>query len=201
MEGIGDTIADRDGAVDERGERMRATMTQDSNGYRLRQARPEEARAIADLIRSSKAAAMPWLAVPHTAEEDRNWVASVLLPEQDVWLVTTAAGNSTEGNPTAADQTEGDRIVGVLALTPGHLEQLYIATDHQGAGVGRILLDHAKRLHPRGLELWAFQRNARARRFYEAAGFVPAQFTDGAATEEREPDVRYVWRQAEHPVA
>jgi hypothetical protein len=38
-----------------------------------------------------------------------------------------------------------------------------------------------------------FQRNARARRFYERAGFVLAELTDGAGTEEREPDARYVW--------
>ena len=151
-----------------------------SGGSRLRRALPEDAVAIADLMRSSKAVAMPWLRVPHTAEEDRNWVATVLLPEHDVWLAT-----------------DEDAITGVVALTPGHLEQLYVATDRQGAGVGRLLLDHAKRLHPGGLELWVFQRNARARRFYENAGFVLAEVTDGETTEEREPDARYVWRPAE----
>jgi len=142
----------------------------------LRRARPDDADTIAHLIRSSKGAAMPWLAVPHSAEEDRNWVATVLLPEQDVWLAT-----------------DGDTVAGVLALTPGHLNQLYVATDRQGRGVCRLLLDHAKRLQPDGLQLWAFQRNTRARRFYENAGFAPAELTDGAATEEREPDVRYEW--------
>ncbi|WP_205781322.1 GNAT family N-acetyltransferase [Planctomonas deserti] len=152
------------------------TTTPRAGDLALRRALPADARAIADLIRSAKATAMPWLAVPHTAEEDRNWVATVLLPEQDVWLAT-----------------RGDVLAGVAALTPGHLEQLYVATEHQGAGVGRLLLDHAKRLHPGGLQLWVFQRNARARRFYETAGFVLAEVTDGAATEEREPDARYEW--------
>jgi len=30
------------------------------------------------------------------------------------------------------------------------------------------------------LELWCFQANERARRFYEARGFRPIRFTDGA---------------------
>jgi GNAT superfamily N-acetyltransferase len=164
-------------------------MNDHSSTITLRSARPEDADAIADLMRSSKAAAMPWLAVPHTAEEDRNWVATVLLPEQDVWLATVDDG--------AGNGSPAERIAGVLALTPGHLEQLYVATDRQGAGVGRLLVDHGKRLHPAGLELWVFQRNARARRFYENAGFVLAELTDGAATEEREPDARYVWKPTE----
>jgi ribosomal protein S18 acetylase RimI-like enzyme len=171
-------------------------MTEQPSAIALRRARPEDATAIADLIRSSKRTAMPWLRVPHTAEEDRNWVATVLLPEQDVWLATN--GKPTNSGASATDTSTTTTaathpIVGVLALTPGHLEQLYVATDQQGAGVGRLLVEHAKRLHPRGLELWVFQRNGRARRFYESAGFVLAELTDGATTEEREPDARYVW--------
>jgi len=45
---------------------------------------------------------------------------------------------------------------------------------------------------PAGCRLWAFQRNQRARVFYEHRGFVAAEFTDGAGNEEREPDMRYV---------
>jgi putative acetyltransferase len=176
-------------------------MTDLQSRFALRRARPEDAVAIADLMRSSKSIAMPWLAVPHTAEEDRNWVASVLLPEQDVWLAIPADGHGENGIPAdgnaETNEDPGNGIAGVLALTPGHLEQLYIATDRQGAGIGRLLVDHAKRLHPGGLELWVFQRNARARRFYEAAGFVLAELTDGATTDEREPDARYVWRPVE----
>jgi hypothetical protein len=43
------------------------------------------------------------------------------------------------------------------------------------------------------LELWCFQANSRARRFYEARGFHAILFTDGAGNEERTPDVRYRW--------
>jgi putative acetyltransferase len=44
-----------------------------------------------------------------------------------------------------------------------------------------------------GLRLWAFQRNAPARRFYEARGFIAKKFTDGATNMEREADVLYQW--------
>ncbi|MBB4373583.1 GNAT superfamily N-acetyltransferase [Bradyrhizobium sp. cir1] len=62
----------------------------------------------------------------------------------------------------------------------------------QGRGVGTELLDIAKRACDR-LELWTFQRNALARRFYETRGFALVEQTDGARNEEKEPDVRYLW--------
>jgi hypothetical protein len=42
-------------------------------------------------------------------------------------------------------------------------------------------------------ELWCFQANDRARRFYEARGFRAIRFTDGAQNEEQMPDIRYRW--------
>jgi hypothetical protein len=36
--------------------------------------------------------------------------------------------------------------------------------------------------------------DARARRFYEARGFVASEFTDGLRNEESQPDVLYTWR-------
>ena len=89
---------------------------------------------------------------------------------------------------------ENGVVIGYAALAPGWLEHLYVHPDYQGVGVGRRLLDFAKDRQPQGLELWAFAKNVRARRFYEAAGFVLIEETDGAGNEEREPDVRYRWR-------
>jgi hypothetical protein len=43
------------------------------------------------------------------------------------------------------------------------------------------------------LQLWTFQRNLGARRFYEARGFELVEGTDGARNEEKEPDARYLW--------
>jgi len=76
------------------------------------------------------------------------------------------------------------------------LEQLYVAPEAQGSGVGRALLDAAKEASPGGLLLHVFTRNVRARRFYEAAGFVLTEQGDGRGNEEREPDCTYAWSAA-----
>jgi hypothetical protein len=45
----------------------------------------------------------------------------------------------------------------------------------------------AKELRPDGLTLWTFQCNARARRFYEARGFVASEFTMDPVTKTANP--------------
>jgi GNAT superfamily N-acetyltransferase len=77
------------------------------------------------------------------------------------------------------------------AADAAEVANVYIASRR---GVGDAMLAHAKRLRPAGLELWAFQRNAPARRFYETRGFVAKKFTDGATNMEREADVLYEWK-------
>ena len=144
----------------------------------IRAARPADAPAIARLIRQSKADAMPWLAVPHTLDEDDGWVAGVLLPRYDVRV--------------AASGADDDVLLGVIALSPGWIEHLYIATSQQGRGWGSRMLRLAQTETTEPLQLWAFQRNTRARDFYERRGFVEVRRTDGD-NEEREPDVLYRW--------
>ena len=78
-------------------------------------------------------------------------------------------------------------------LIGDEVEQFYVAPEYQRCGVGDAMLAHAKHLRPAGLRLFTFQRNAPARRFYEARGFVAKEFTDGATNMEREPDVLYQW--------
>jgi putative acetyltransferase len=60
-------------------------------------------------------------------------------------------------------------------------------------GAGTQLIDAAKASGIGALELWCFQANERARRFYEARGFHAIRFTDGAQNEEHMPDIRYRW--------
>jgi GNAT superfamily N-acetyltransferase len=83
-------------------------------------------------------------------------------------------------------------LSGIIAFREGWVEQLYVLPAAQGRGVGTELLDVAKRASDQ-LELWTFERNAPARRFYEARGFALVEQTDGARNEEREPDARYLW--------
>ncbi|OAE97507.1 acetyltransferase [Bradyrhizobium centrolobii] len=119
--------------------------------------------------------AMPWLVGLHTPDEDRWFYRERVFATCRVWGCF-----------------DGDVLSGIIAFREGWIEQLYVLPAAQGRGAGTELLDVAKRACKR-LELWTFQRNARARRFYEARGFTLVEQTDGARNEEREPDARYVW--------
>ena len=130
-----------------------------------------DADAVAQLHRLSVRTAMPWLPDLHTPEEDRSFFAEELRISRG-WVVEEA----------------GD-LAGFAVLRDGWLRHLYVDPAHQGQGIGSALLDAALSASP-VLQLWAFQRNTRAREFYRARGFVEVEWTDGAGNEEREPDVR-----------
>lgn len=132
------------------------------------------ARTIADSRRSAGALIPPPV---HSISEDRAWVRRVVLVEQEVWVVDHGASG----------------IVGVLALSRGWIEQLYVLADFAGCGIGSALVAVAKQRHPTGLQLWTFASNSRARRFYAHHGFIVAEETDGSGNEERSPDVRMTW--------
>lgn len=85
-------------------------------------------------------------------------------------------------------------ILGFIILGDAMVEHLYIEPAMTGRGIGRALLDHAKRRRPAGFSLWTFQQNDRARRFYERQGMRVIRLTDGEANEEKTPDVLYRWR-------
>jgi GNAT superfamily N-acetyltransferase len=143
----------------------------------LRQARPEDATAIAALHLAARRQAMPYLPDLHSDAEVRYWMSDSLLPNAEVWVAEIAG-----------------RAIGYLALVGDSLDHLYVAPLHQGRGVGSLLLAKAKALRPAGLRLFAFQRNHRARAFYEARGFALVRLSDGASNEEKEPDVLYEWK-------
>jgi GNAT superfamily N-acetyltransferase len=92
---------------------------------------------------------------------------------------------------------EGEAYIlgrGVAILSGDRLSHLYVHPDAIGTGIGHALFEHVKTLRPDGFDFWVFQQNDRARRFYEAHGAVPVEFTDGSGNEEKTPDVRYEWR-------
>jgi ribosomal protein S18 acetylase RimI-like enzyme len=83
-------------------------------------------------------------------------------------------------------------VAGLIALQPGHIDQLCVHIPWQRTGIGTRLLEHARALHPSGLRLFTFQRNATARGFYEKHGFRVVAFGISPAPE-NEPDVEYRW--------
>ncbi|WP_405749436.1 GNAT family N-acetyltransferase [Streptomyces sp. NBC_01411] len=143
----------------------------------LRRAEDSDALAAADVWLRSYAAALPGVRCVHDAADVRDWFARVLVPQYETWVAVT-----------------GGSVVGVLVLNGGELKQLYLDPEWRGRGLGDRFMSLAKRQQPDGLTLWTFQVNTPARRFYQRHGFAEVERTDGGRNEEREPDVRYVWR-------
>lgn len=141
----------------------------------VRPAVPEDAAAVAEVqLASRRAAAMsPGI---HTDDEVRAWLAARLL-QDEVWVA----------------EVDG-LVVGYARFTETWLDDLYVLPAHAGAGVGSALLDVVKALRPRGFGLWVFEVNEPARAFYLRRGLVERERTDGSANEEREPDIKMVWR-------
>ena len=145
----------------------------------VRRATLGDADAVADIHLRSFGATYDF-PLAHSDDEVREWVRTRLIPTMETWVAVDVAEDGTE------------QVVGMMALAPGWLEQLYVDPGRLGEGIGRMLLELAKQLQP-NLLLWTFQVNERARRFYERNGFEPVQMTDGAGNQERQPDVQYIW--------
>ena len=65
-------------------------------------------------------------------------------------------------------------MAGFVTVDPKtmYLDQIVVAPEHWGSPVALALLDEAKRISPRGLDLLVNKDNARAIRFYEKHGFA-----------------------------
>ena len=141
--------------------------------FTLRRAAASDADEIANVYYASFRL-LTFLPMFHTIEEYRWFVSNVTLKECEVTVVEDESG-----------------IVAFLARRGEEVRLLYTRPDRIGMGAGTQLIDAAKASGVSGLELWCFQANERARRFYEARGFYAIRFTDGADNEEQMPDIRY----------
>ena len=144
----------------------------------LRRAEPDDAAAVAAVF-SPSFRLLTFLPNLHTVEEDRRFITDVILKDCAVSVAELAG-----------------RIVAFLARDGEEVRLLYTHPDFIGRGAGGRLLEAAKQEDVQSLELWCFQANTAARRFYEAHGFKPIAFTDGTGNEEKTPDVRYRWERA-----
>jgi GNAT superfamily N-acetyltransferase len=141
----------------------------------LRRATTSDAAAIADVLTAARAA-QPWFPPLHSADETHSFVRDRLLPDHDTWVVE-----------------KNGRVVAFAAIHGDLLGHLFVHPDAQRSGIGTALLEHTQRLLPDGYSLWTHQASE-ACAFYEARGLVAVEFTDGATTMEKLPDVRYEWR-------
>jgi GNAT superfamily N-acetyltransferase len=141
----------------------------------IRRARAEDVDAIARLYERSYAT-LTFLPTLHTLEEYLGWFGA-RVAEDEVWVYD-----------------ENGAVLGFASLEWDRFGYLYVEPEAIGRGIGTALFEHAKTRRPDGFTFWVFQRNERARRFYERLGARPVRFTDGAGNEERTPDVQYEWR-------
>ena len=137
----------------------------------------------ARVFRTSFDQALPTLRGLHTPEEDRAFFRGHLFATCEMWGVFA-----------------GGAMTGFIAFREGWIDQLYVLAGAQGQGVGTSLLKIAQDAFDH-LQLWTFQRNANARRFYEARGFGLIRKTDGSDNEEKEPDALYLWRRDGEPLS
>ncbi|MEQ9316168.1 MAG: GNAT family N-acetyltransferase [Henriciella sp.] len=144
----------------------------------IRPARSDEGALIAAISREARVRAMPWLAVRHSKRQDIDYFTHTVLAEQAVLIAEDA----------------GERA-GFAAVGGPWLNHLYVAPRHWRSGIGTALLKKVQANHDQ-LELWTFQQNEGARRFYARHGFREVEYSDGHRNEEHEPDVRMVWQRA-----
>jgi ribosomal protein S18 acetylase RimI-like enzyme len=147
--------------------------------FTVAEAQPEDAAAIATVHLTSRQQAMPCLQRAHTDDETRDYFARVVGDRRQAWWVVRYQG----------------QVAAYMLIDGEDLDHLYVSPCWQGRGFGSALLDRAKALSPDRLVLRTFQRNEKARAFYEARGFRGINQTDGD-NEEGEPDVQYEWRKA-----
>ena len=154
----------------------RATRIGDPSAERdlIRPATSADAGEVADVWLTAFAATYDF-PPRHTDDEVRSWIRDELLPGSETWLAVDPDGS----------------IAGFMALGSDVLDHLYLRPERTGRGIGSRCIGLAKSLRPGGLELYTFQVNTGARRFYERHGFRVVDLDDGGRNEEGQPDVRY----------
>ena len=142
----------------------------------IRRAVPADAPAVADVYLAAFKSTYDF-PLAHTDEDCRSWLADEVVPRMETWVAEI-----------------GGRVVAMMVLDEPGIGHLYVDPPWHRHGIGSRLMELAKERRPDGLELYTFQVNDRARRFYERHGFVVAMLGDGSGNEEGQPDVLYRWR-------
>lgn len=145
-------------------------MDADGSAVAIRPARDDDAAAVAEI----------WLGGWHDAHDGLvpQAIVDVRTPES---FRTRAAERVTD--TTVA--TVGGEVAGFVMLAGDELEQMYVSSAHRGTGIAHTLITDAERqLRELGhTRTWlaVVAGNARARAFYERAGWVDEGPFDYAA--------------------
>jgi GNAT superfamily N-acetyltransferase len=140
----------------------------------LRPATADDVEAVVQVQIASRAAAQMPPGI-HPEHEVRAWLTE-RLRHDEMWLA----------------ETDG-AVAAYARMTETWLDDLYVAPERAGQGIGSALLDVVKAQRPAGFCLWVFEMNTPARGFYARHGLVELERTDGRANEEKQPDVKMAW--------
>lgn len=140
----------------------------------LRSARSTDAGSLAEIL-SGFIDGTSWMPRIHTRAEDLAHAGTLI---ERGWV-------------TVAETNDG--IQGFAACDGPELNALYVAEGARGEGVGSALVDALKADRDR-LELWTFEANEGAQRFYLRHGFAEVGRTDGTGNDEKLPDIKYIWQ-------
>jgi len=140
-----------------------------------------------DAARDEDAALALWLRTWQTTYPDIDFAGRL-----DWWRKQWRDGLVLEANITIAE--EGGGMIGFVTVDPRtfYLDQLVVAPEHWGSGVGAALIAQAKRLSPGGLNLDVNTDNARAIAFYKKEGFIVTG--DGFNAFSGRPVHHMIWR-------
>ncbi len=90
---------------------------------------------------------------------------------------------------------DGSRVRGFITLSPdGFVTALYVEEASRNQGIGGLLIERAKRELTPEINLYTFQANTLAQKFYARHGFVEINRTTGD-NEENLPDILMEWRE------
>jgi GNAT superfamily N-acetyltransferase len=113
-----------------------------------------------------------WRKPEHIAEADAREMMEAIRHRSPVSEVFVA-----ERDGVTAGCLHMVEVIDFFGLKHGHISVIAVTPEAEGSGVGRALMEHAEAWTSRRghslLTLNVFAANARARRFYERAGYAP----------------------------
>lgn len=117
-----------------------------------------------------------WMPRVHDHEDVERYYSDVVFQERQVKIA----------------DVDG-KVCAFMALSnDAYVTALYVGSRHRRDRLGKSLLDHAKTLYPEQLNLWTFDENKDAQRFYHRENFVEVRRT-GGDNEENLPDILFRW--------
>lgn len=120
--------------------------------------------------------ATAWMPRVHDHEDVEQYYSDIVFQERQVKVV----------------DVNGEVCAFMALSNDAYVTALYVRSSHRREMFGRSLIDHAKTLYPRQLNLWTFDENKDAQRFYRRENFVEVRRTDGD-NEENLPDILLRW--------